>query len=388
MRIIHLVDYFQPKLGYQETFLAREHAKLGHKVWVVTSDRYYPFSNYMTAFYKLLGKRLVGSGTRIEEGVKTIRLKSFEIPATPLIYLLDLKKTLKNIKPDVIYCHNMFSITSGRVAYLKSQIGYKLIYDTHAASFNTNLTNSLPKKIYHFLYQRLAVPKIKKESDAIFAIGEEEQKFICQEFNIDKKNVPIIRLGVDIERFVFARKKRDTVRKKLNLSEDDILIVFAGKIFPYKDLHILFRAVKILDDRRIKLLIIGDGDRKYIKRLREMLPEKNTLIWIPFLLNRELPSYFSGADIGIWPGNPSITMLEAMSCGLPLILSRSVGTEYLDESRAVLWFKRNRSEVLSEQIKKLSYNISTRRKMRSYVRSYIERKLSWETIAKQTLEII
>lgn len=42
MKIVHVIDYFQPRLGYQETFLAKEHPKLGHEVYVVTSDRYNP----------------------------------------------------------------------------------------------------------------------------------------------------------------------------------------------------------------------------------------------------------------------------------------------------------------------------------------------------------
>ena len=42
MKIIHVVDYFQPILGYQEVFLAKEQAKLGHDVVVITSDRYAP----------------------------------------------------------------------------------------------------------------------------------------------------------------------------------------------------------------------------------------------------------------------------------------------------------------------------------------------------------
>ena len=42
MKIVHIQDYFHPALGYQETFLSREQAKLGHEVHVVTSDRYNP----------------------------------------------------------------------------------------------------------------------------------------------------------------------------------------------------------------------------------------------------------------------------------------------------------------------------------------------------------
>ena len=56
MKIVHLTSYFQPQLGYQEYFLAREHIKLGHDVWVVTSDRYFPFPDYDKTVKNILGR--------------------------------------------------------------------------------------------------------------------------------------------------------------------------------------------------------------------------------------------------------------------------------------------------------------------------------------------
>lgn len=388
MRIVHLVDYFQPKLGYQETFLAREHAKLGHKVWVVTSDRYYPFSNYMTAFYKLLGKRLVGSGTRIEEGIKTIRLYGWEIMGAPLIYLPDLFQTLSDVKPDVVFCHNMYSLISASAAYLKPKIGYKLIYDTHTASFNTNLTDTIPKKLYYFFYHLLAVSKIKKEKDAIFAIGEEEQQFICQDFNFNKKNIPIIRLGVDIQRFHLSAKRRNIIREKLGAQKNDILMIFTGKIHPKKDIHILLQALNEINNKNIKLMIIGDGDNDYLKRLKKIIRDKRRVIWKHFVANDELPSYYSASDFGTWPGNPSISMLEAMSCNLPLVLPKSEGTKYLDKSGAIVWFERSNIKELAERIKQLSYNMGKSKELGYKVRNFIKNNLSWRKIAEQTLSII
>lgn len=32
MRIAHIIDYYQPQLGYQETYLARARAAMGHDV--------------------------------------------------------------------------------------------------------------------------------------------------------------------------------------------------------------------------------------------------------------------------------------------------------------------------------------------------------------------
>jgi hypothetical protein len=74
MKIVHLIDYFQPVLGYQEAFLAREQLRLGNEVTVVTSDRYAPFPDYMNTVYPLLGERIRAPGRFIEEGIPVWRL--------------------------------------------------------------------------------------------------------------------------------------------------------------------------------------------------------------------------------------------------------------------------------------------------------------------------
>ena len=42
MRIVHIVDYLMPQMGYQE-FLLQMDSHQGHEVFIITSDRYTPF---------------------------------------------------------------------------------------------------------------------------------------------------------------------------------------------------------------------------------------------------------------------------------------------------------------------------------------------------------
>jgi hypothetical protein len=52
MKIVHVVDYFQPQIGSQESFLALAHQRAGHEVHVVTADRYYNRPDYSKMFEK------------------------------------------------------------------------------------------------------------------------------------------------------------------------------------------------------------------------------------------------------------------------------------------------------------------------------------------------
>ena len=46
MKILHLINYFNDNLEYQENKLINLQKNNGHDVCLITSDRYFPFQNY------------------------------------------------------------------------------------------------------------------------------------------------------------------------------------------------------------------------------------------------------------------------------------------------------------------------------------------------------
>ena len=53
--------------------------------------------------------------------------------------------------------------------------------------------------------------------------------------------------------------------------------------------------------------------------------------------NKELFKYYNAADIGVWPLQCSVTMLEATACGLPAIISDRCGaTERVAAGNGIL----------------------------------------------------
>jgi glycosyltransferase involved in cell wall biosynthesis len=91
MRILHIVDFYYPKLGGLEIAvqrLAEEQVKLGHEVKVITSD--------------------IGAGDRLREevinGVEVIRVRSIKLLYDDLTIPLE-KPLVKDV--DVIKSRNM-----------------------------------------------------------------------------------------------------------------------------------------------------------------------------------------------------------------------------------------------------------------------------------------
>lgn len=386
MKIIHLIDYYQPQVGYQEYFLAREHAKAGHKTYVITSDKYFPFEDYENTYKVILGNRKTWTGERIEDGINIIRLNCVELPNTNLIFLYGLKKTISKINPDLIICHGVYSITSFLISIYKKDLGFKLIYDNHAAAFNTDFNRTVLRKIYHGFYQRFFSGSIKKNADKIFAVGEAEQDFISHDLDLPKKRIPLIRLGVDTDLFRFSEQARNNIRSNLKFSKEDKVIIFTGKITPNKDVHILIQALEKFNEKKFVLLLIGNGPEDYINKIKN-LAKITRLIHMPFVKNNDLPKFFNASDIAVYPGDYTISIHEAIACKLPVVLPRWYGSEYLDTSVGIIRFQKNDINDLFQKIKHLAYNDDLIQSFGKLNSKFAKIKLDWGKISQQVIKL-
>ena len=107
-----MINHICPILGYQETYLAKEHSCVA-KTLVITSNR------YATLVYesnkKLLKSRRLCSGLFIEEGIKLLRLPvKFEIEPLDLLWIENLKDEIERFHPDIIIAHGIVNISSIR----------------------------------------------------------------------------------------------------------------------------------------------------------------------------------------------------------------------------------------------------------------------------------
>ncbi|MEO0420034.1 MAG: glycosyltransferase family 1 protein [Pseudomonadota bacterium] len=129
-----------------------------------------------------------------------------------------------------------------------------------------------------------------------------------------------------VERSTFASEKRDLEwRRSLGLADDDVAIVFLGRLVMEKGLDVFAETIVQLRKRQVphKVLVIGDGPAR--GWFEEALPGG---IFAGFKTGEALGSALASGDIFF---NPSITetfgnvTLEAMACGLPVVAASATG---------------------------------------------------------------
>jgi glycosyltransferase involved in cell wall biosynthesis len=385
MRIIHVINYFQPILGYQETFLAKEQIKANHDVSVITSDRYYPFPRFKETYRQLLGGRKCGKGFRIEEGIPTYRLPTlFEIRCR--VWLIGLEELIVKIKPDLIISHAILS-SSFRLAKLKAK-GYKfkLIVDDHLDVYTKkDFIGKLYYKWRKIRTQKYLVPWV----DKFVGVTTSTCQFFENETGIPKEKIEYIHLASDSDLFQFNEKKRKELRNKLKITDSAILLLYTGKINSDKGVDVLVSAFNIMNAKsKVYLLLVGDGTPELKNKLISMVKDENkrNIIFHPFVPTTELSKFYSAADICIWAKETSTSMLDAASCGRPVIGCDIPAVKERLSNGNGLTYETGNYEDLAAKISYLCMNDSLRQEMGRKGRELIEKEFSWKIISKKFTE--
>ncbi|MEK6947246.1 MAG: glycosyltransferase family 4 protein, partial [Nanoarchaeota archaeon] len=189
--------------------------------------------------------------------------------------------------------------------------------------------------------------------------------------------------------FRFSNKARTSIRKKLNIKKGDVVLVFSGTIVRRKGIEILFSALSEIRNKNAKLLIVGSGDSHYMSELKNMagkLKIINRVIFAGFVNKNKVMDYFSASDIGVWPGNNSVSIIEAMACGLPIVMADMQLSHLVDYGNGVK-FPQYNVKKLREALEKLINDKKSRSEMSAKSLRAVTENYSYDLIAKKFLEL-
>jgi glycosyltransferase involved in cell wall biosynthesis len=172
--------------------------------------------------------------------------------------------------------------------------------------------------------------EINTQSDAIMVVSNEWKKYLISKGVLESK-ITVVSSGVDTDLFKpVEERERIRIRNKLNIAPHLFLIGFFAKSTSNdsnrKGVDIFLSAIGSLKGvyNSIAVLIVGPGWDSLIKEFRNFRVQT---AYVRFAPERDMPKLFGSLDC-YWitsriEGGP-ITLLEAMSCGIPVITT-SVG---------------------------------------------------------------
>lgn len=395
MKILHLVDYYQPELGYQEPLLAQEHVKQGHEVLVVTSDRYFPFADYDKTYKKILGPRKIKSGESSEHGIRVLRLPVIlELGTVPIH--IGIMHAILNYSPDILCLHGSYKISTlvGLISKRLLSTKCNVIVDTHEAEFNTNFSKNFFTKLYYFFIVKMLIrPIMINTAHKFIAIGKPELLMLSKLMGLTSNQIQILPPGVDSQQFKPNDKERLKLRRSLNINKSDFTLLFTGKIEPRKKLELLITSFRKLNRniRKLRLIIVGDGNSVYVNNLKKQAKKeglsKEQITWISMVPHNQLAKFYQASDVGVWPGDVSVSRFEALSVGLQVIVPNNRLSEDLIKKKCVLSFSPGSAASLMLAVKQ-AYQLRYNNNVNKYNREIALRDYSWRTIATEFISLI
>lgn len=165
-----------------------------------------------------------------------------------------------------------------------------------------------------------------------------------------EENIHILKNCTDINKFNkhLYYEFRDAFRRENNILDDDIVIMFSGRIDPTKGIRELIKAFKKIDNDKCKLLIVGsswygiNNKTNFTKEIEQMCKDiKDKIIFTGFIPFCDMPKIHSVADIAvipsIWEEPAGLVVIEAMSSGLPTIVTNVGGiSEYTSKDSVIM----------------------------------------------------
>jgi D-inositol-3-phosphate glycosyltransferase len=234
----------------------------------------------------------------------------------------------------------------------------------------------------------------------LFVHTEKMKRELIEEFHVEADRVTVIPFGVN-NAVPVTDLSYAGARQRLGIRSDERVLLFLGRIVPYKGLEYLVSAFRQLraGDQRYRLIIAGriENCEGYWKSLLEQMQEEirsgAVILQDGFVPDGEIEIYCKAADAMVLPYRhiyQSGVLFMAHSFGLP-VLASDVGSfrEEIVEGRTGFIFRSQDPEDLIRAIGEyftsdLFANLYDRRPQ---IRSYTTGRHSWDTVGQMTRNI-
>jgi len=236
--------------------------------------------------------------------------------------------------------------------------------------------------------------RVVPAADAIVAFTAEEKNNLITIYGAHPDKVSIVPCGADLG--LFHPIDRGRARTELGIDGHTKVLLFVGRLEPFKGTDILLRATACLADTGdVRLLVLGgDADSAdevtRLRRLSAQLGIEETVAFCGIVEHSRMPVFYSAADICVVPSfheSFGLVAVEALACGTPVVASRVGGlATIVSDGETGYLVNQHTPEAFAQRLDLLLSNDGLLRQMGKAAPSSVG-QYSWSRVARQILDV-
>ncbi|MBO0958858.1 glycosyltransferase family 4 protein [Neobacillus sp. MM2021_6] len=282
-----------------------------------------------------------------------------------------LKSVIDKFKYNIIHCHTpMGGVLTRLAAKAARKNGTKVLYTAHGFHFCKGAP--LQNWILYYPIERL----LSRYTDCLITINQEDFH-LAREHRFKSQQIQHIH-GVGVNTEVFrpvAVNEKNRLREVQGYKSDDFLMVYAAEFNKNKNHRLLIESIARLKEEypNARLLLAGEGPLlQECLNLAHSLDVEQKVDFLGYRNDVEVLLKMSDIAVAssLREGLP-VNIMEAMSCGLPVIANDNRGHRELIQNNQNGWIIMNNAADFSERMKILADNSELRMEMGQYGRNEI-----------------
>jgi len=391
LRVAVIFYSFARDMGYANTMLARYLARFGVDVHYIATDLpvYHQNRDARSVYGEFSANHTMSPGESERYDGYTVHCVGHRyVLGVPMFTSLIAK--LREIRPDVVQQFILAGWAPLQTVAAKLTLGFSLFSAAHTTvsvfplARRRDLRPWDPEWLANMATRAIPGRVVSVFTERCYAATRDCAEVAVRFYGMPLNKVAVVPLGVDTESFypmrsAAERERRRQVRGELGFSEQDVVCIYTGQFTDAKNPLVLGRAVERLRAAGLPVrgLFIGAGPQS------EQLAACEGCVQLPFMPHRELPPYYRAAEIGVWPTQESMSMLDAAACGLPIIVNDTLlATERIDGNG--ITYRLNDAADLAQRIS-LLHDPAYRQQLGSTGARRMVELFSWAAIARRRI---
>ena len=205
----------------------------------------------------------------------------------------ELKRVLREFRPDVVHTHSAKGGLLGRIAAKRLNVP-AVLHTIHGAPFHP-YQGILARNIFRWCEWYAA-----RQCHTLVSVADAMTELMVQARVADRSHFQTVYSGMDVEPFLDADRHRDEFRARLGVEKETVVIGKIARLFHLKGHEFLIEAAREVVPKapHVKFLLVGDGilREQWQRRIAEH-GLSDHFLFVGLVPPEEIPKWIGAMDV-------------------------------------------------------------------------------------------